>query len=466
MVDIAEFEDILAVSWQTRSEIDWLVGRLTELKPRRILEIGVAQGGTSGIFSRIVGEDGLVVGLDIRDTLLDPRIRDLANHRLVLGDSHDPAVFDRVRSLSDTYDFMLIDGDHSVGGVQMDTDMYLPLLREGGLAVWHDVRLDPTEGIKQVWYRELRRRMLGSFEHFASPYNNGYGVWYKTPVTVDDFEEEALAASARGEDRREAYEKIVGNDPTRITSWRGLLGDASRSGDQAAVRRARIALSLLSPPDPDTIAALRERDGTADDPELTAALDALDAEARTSRRSADGHRRIALAASRHGQHEVAEERIALACAEEGANLAMRLDRVSILEASDAPVADVAAALQDAIAASAAPGVDADTSRSLEETIPRVMTIAHLLQKYETAAGVVPSVLRNRPDLLTSVVEILTNLAVLALRDGARGEGAARIYCPLLRDCVRRTGTTIDATRRRMVDVVLARAGFPSLSEGA
>lgn len=59
-------------------------------------------------------------------------------------------------------------------------------------------------------------------------------------------------------------------------------------------------------------------------------------------------------------------------------------------------------------------------------------------------GAFGSEVQVRPsDLPTSAVEILTNLAVLALRDGAGGDGAARIYRPLPRDRGRKAGTALE-----------------------
>ena len=99
----------------------------------------------------------------------------------MIGNSNDPATRDLLLSQTqcDSFDFMLIDGDHSEQGVLRDADLYLALLRTGGLAVFHDVRLDPPKGIRPTWYNILKQKLPGSEEFFVDPNNNGFGLWYK-----------------------------------------------------------------------------------------------------------------------------------------------------------------------------------------------------------------------------------------------------------------------------------------------
>ena len=165
---------------QTFDELHWLTTEhLEPLAPRAVLEIGVASGGTTLLFCHLVGPEGRVVGLDITDSLLPKRLVEDPRFTLILGDSGSPAVHNAVTALGLQFDVILIDGNHESDAAARDTELYLPLLRPGGLAVWHDIRLEPPNGIKPLWYGRLKHELPGTTEYYVRPDNNGYGLWYK-----------------------------------------------------------------------------------------------------------------------------------------------------------------------------------------------------------------------------------------------------------------------------------------------
>jgi len=164
---------------QTEDELLWLINEhLLTLKPGRILEIGVASGGTTLILCNVFPE-ARVFGMDLTDALIPESLRKHPAFTMVIGNSTDPATRDMLISQCDEFDFILVDGDHSEQGVFKDIELYLPHLRLGGLVVFHDVRLDPPKGIKPTWYGKLKDMFPGSEEFFVDPNNNGYGLWYK-----------------------------------------------------------------------------------------------------------------------------------------------------------------------------------------------------------------------------------------------------------------------------------------------
>ena len=59
---------------------------------------------------------------------------------VILGDSHDPDVLQKVRTciLPNPIDVLFIDGDHTREGVEQDIRDYAPLVREGGIVMFHD----------------------------------------------------------------------------------------------------------------------------------------------------------------------------------------------------------------------------------------------------------------------------------------------------------------------------------------
>ncbi|WP_193181774.1 O-methyltransferase [Nisaea sediminum] len=455
-VDISEFKDILDVSWQTTSEIHWLIEQLIALQPKRVLEIGVAQGGTTGLFSRIVGPDGIVVALDITDELVDPRIRALENISFQIGDSHDPAMLEAVRAVSPEFDFMLIDGDHSVDGVIQDTEMYLPLLREGGLVVWHDVRLDSGEGIKQVWYRDFRRKLLGSFEVYAQPYNNGYGVWQKTSLTVDAFEAEALQALQAGRGRVEDFRRILKNDCYRLKSWEALKALAEQTGDDALQREASVALALLPPHSPECVRALVPDGAASDDPVLAAGLDALSRE-HTGEEGPAIDWAVAMAASAAGFHDVAEARIDRAQASDADNLGLLLDRIEILERSDALISDVVAAVGDAVEASAGTAQEAGAEARLQDAMRRALSACYLLQRYSGPAPLLEACLQSRPDLAPLLAEILLYLCTMTVKLRVHRDQVMEFYLSYLKRSVETAGAQLAPEHRRNSELFLSGA---------
>ena len=166
-------------SRQTAEELLWLINNhLMPLKPANILEIGIASGGTSLIFAKIFPESQ-IFGIDLTDALLPNRLRALKNFHMIIGNSREQGTIKMLQNMCEKFDFILFDGDHSEEGIINDLKNFLPLLREGGLAVFHDIRHEPPTGIKRIYYSYIKKQLPDSFEYFIREDNNGYGLWYK-----------------------------------------------------------------------------------------------------------------------------------------------------------------------------------------------------------------------------------------------------------------------------------------------
>ena len=98
---------------------------------------------------------------------------------MVIGNSNEIGTKKMLLEHCEEFDFILIDGDHSEAGVLRDMELYMPLLRSGGLVAFHDVQLDPPRGIKPYWYNRIKGMLPGSTEHFHRDDNCGYGLWVK-----------------------------------------------------------------------------------------------------------------------------------------------------------------------------------------------------------------------------------------------------------------------------------------------
>jgi O-antigen biosynthesis protein len=67
-------------------------------------------------------------------------------------------------------DLLHIDGLHTWQAVNQDFEMYSPLMRSGGLVLFHDVNTGFPE-LKKYWRRLCRR-----YEHYLIPYSHGFGI--------------------------------------------------------------------------------------------------------------------------------------------------------------------------------------------------------------------------------------------------------------------------------------------------
>jgi len=150
---------------QVRWEFCKFLEQVRDLRPRRVLEIGTANGGSLLPISRLSAPDAHVLSVDLHHGEFGggypawriPLYKSFAlpNQRLDLlrGDSHDSGTFERVRALlgGANLDLLFIDGDHTFDGVRRDFETYGPLVRPGGLVAFHDINPPnddaPTDGV-------------------------------------------------------------------------------------------------------------------------------------------------------------------------------------------------------------------------------------------------------------------------------------------------------------------------------
>lgn len=178
---------------QKRGEIISVLELLAGLEPRCLCEIGAARGGNLYLFASATAVDARILSLDI-----DYPPERLASHPLLGksgqqiaclgGDSHSVEMLDRVKQwlAGARFDFLFIDGDHSLAGVAKDFEMYSPLVRKGGLVAFHDIVPDyrtrfgkPTQadtgGVPEFW-KTIRSKFSDAREFIENPDQDGYGI--------------------------------------------------------------------------------------------------------------------------------------------------------------------------------------------------------------------------------------------------------------------------------------------------
>jgi len=176
---------------QVYEEILGLVEIVANLKPRRVLEIGTAGGGTLFIWCRLASDDATIISVDLpggpfgggypmwRAVLYRYFRKPQQKLHLIRGDSHDPRTLEKVEKIlgGEELDFLFIDGDHTYEGVKRDFEMYSPLVRSGGIVAFHDIVPGPPENVGgvPVFWSEIKHRYR-YLEIVRDWRQGGYGI--------------------------------------------------------------------------------------------------------------------------------------------------------------------------------------------------------------------------------------------------------------------------------------------------
>jgi hypothetical protein len=103
--------------------------------PVRVLEIGVYRGGGLDMWSRYLGPEAKLVGLDIDDAAVRA-VR--GKFPVVLGDQEDPEVLRRISEEYGPFDVIIDDGGHTMGQQIVTAETLFPMLVEGGVFIVED----------------------------------------------------------------------------------------------------------------------------------------------------------------------------------------------------------------------------------------------------------------------------------------------------------------------------------------
>ncbi len=157
---------------QKETELARLIALVRKHRPRTVVEIGTAEGGTFYAWCKVAARDAVVVSIDLPGGPFGggypehelPRLRGYAQPKQTLHflrkNSHLESTKDELVELlgGAEIDFLMIDGDHTYGGVKRDFELYSPLVRAGGLIAFHDVLPHTVDANCEVdvFWNELR----------------------------------------------------------------------------------------------------------------------------------------------------------------------------------------------------------------------------------------------------------------------------------------------------------------------
>lgn len=171
-----KFDEIIRQSKASieKEDLKVLLPIVASIKPKNILEIGTWKGYSAETWIEAF-EPNQFVSIEI-----EKGIRDYDNpiYNFWEVDSHDPYTKTRlVEGAYGEFDFLFIDGDHSLKGVTQDFEMYSPLVRKGGIIALHDIlhyNENPEVNIKPFWH-DLKIR-YPFVEIKASKNSTGMGI--------------------------------------------------------------------------------------------------------------------------------------------------------------------------------------------------------------------------------------------------------------------------------------------------
>ena len=168
---------------QIPSELDQMLALYKKKNPRRVLEIGCWDGGTLQHWLAVCPDVVVAIDPDHRNPDAYPDWV-LPGTDLIIG--HGKSQDEDMVSLMQEwapYDWVFIDGDHSVPAVAMDVHNTTQLIAKGGVMLLHDITQTETAADETGPMREYKRLLeTHRGETFECgdrfPWTAGIGVIY------------------------------------------------------------------------------------------------------------------------------------------------------------------------------------------------------------------------------------------------------------------------------------------------
>jgi predicted O-methyltransferase YrrM len=182
LIELKDFPELRKSSWCGLPSLAYEI--VQDYKPKVVVELGTHMGLSAlsmGIALRDLGEGGMLFAVDTwqgdeqAGFYGDDVYQQFLARRSHLG--LDRAIvplrmtFDEARDqMPPSIDLLHIDGLHTRQAINHDFDTYRPLVRPGGLILFHDVRTGFPD-MRAFW-----RRLSTKYEHYCVPYSHGLGV--------------------------------------------------------------------------------------------------------------------------------------------------------------------------------------------------------------------------------------------------------------------------------------------------
>jgi predicted O-methyltransferase YrrM len=189
--EVFRYADGFFAPVQQREEFLGALRVVANARPRYIVEVGTSMGGTLLLWTRIAHPEATIITIDLpggdfgggSSYLRVPLFRRfrLPKQKLYLirADSHQPETLALTRQYLEGHeaDFLFIDADHTEAGVRSDYKMYSPLVKKGGIVLFHDIAINkPDYGVRKLWYELAQQYEHREFLGEPTPW--GLGLLY------------------------------------------------------------------------------------------------------------------------------------------------------------------------------------------------------------------------------------------------------------------------------------------------
>jgi len=200
-------------AWQIPEEFRALARLVEQRRPRTVLEIGTADGGTLFAHTRLAHEQALIVSIDLphgpfgggyppwRIPLYESFAGPTQRLELLRVDSHAPAtaaLLERVLA-GRSIDYAFIDGDHTYDGVRQDFELCRRFAAPDAVIAFHDIAPEknpewiaaaaaaPGDGaVHEFWTQVKRGYAHDEFIRDSAQEGYGIGVLYLDRATAGD----------------------------------------------------------------------------------------------------------------------------------------------------------------------------------------------------------------------------------------------------------------------------------------
>jgi len=188
--DVQGFEDLYGLFFQHQAnrgivmlDIDesaTLYRVVKNIQDPKGIEIGRFRGGSTVLLAVAVGQQGHLYSLDIEPRFDEDIYKVLSQlnllDRVEIVVSNSSSV-----SIDYEFDFAFIDGDHSYRAVKLDYNNIMPVIKEGGLIIFHDMAYTREYASQALGAKQLRDELLKKHTAFVEVVEEvgSISVWMK-----------------------------------------------------------------------------------------------------------------------------------------------------------------------------------------------------------------------------------------------------------------------------------------------
>jgi predicted O-methyltransferase YrrM len=224
-------------AWQIEEEFRALTRLVERRRPRTVLEIGTADGGTLFAHTRLAHAEALIVSIDLphgpfgggyppwRIPLYESFSGPRQELRLLRVDSHAPSTADLLAHVlgERRIDYAFIDGDHTYDGVRQDFELCRRFAAPDAMIAFHDIAPRPNPewietaqaladdaAVRGFWEQVKQRFAHDEFLRDPDQAGYGIGVLYldcETSASSEDGVDERGKGGALGERDQHAHEQ-------------------------------------------------------------------------------------------------------------------------------------------------------------------------------------------------------------------------------------------------------------------